>query len=192
MQIGEGDNMTCIIGYIDKKERTMYMGGDSCVSNGHTYTLRNNPKIMKKEKMLIGAAGSCRMRDLLFYKFAPPEHPKGMGVRKYMYTLFIDGIRKQFKDGGYATVNNNVETGGFFLVAYRGYLFQIESDFQIGEPIAIDACGSGTECALGALYALNKVETNLTIQGKIKTALEAATSHIVSVKSPYKILRLGY
>ena len=62
--------MTCIIGYIDKKENCVWIGCDSLGSNGYTKAVESQPKIFRNEifkNVVMGSTSTFRHIDLLKY-----------------------------------------------------------------------------------------------------------------------------
>lgn len=143
--------MTCIVGLVDNG--IVYIGGDSCGSDGRTSTIRAEEKVFRNGEFLFGFTSSFRMGGILRYSFKPPEC-KTWDVWRYMNTTFIDAVREAFKSGGYLQTESGRESGGDFLVGFRGQLFVIESDFQIGVPAcSYEAVGCGRSHALGSLFS---------------------------------------
>jgi len=180
--------VTCIIGCVDKNY--IYMAGDSCGSNGHYYSIRKDDKIFRKGEMLFGYTTSFRMGNLLQWKFNIPKHPVEMSVMEYMNTVFVDEVIKCFSDNGYASVNKEVKSGGHFLIGYKGQMFAIEGDFQVGiTQDNIAACGCG---AIAALAAFNRglFDKVHGIEYNLKKALFVASSMIEGVEPPFKVLRM--
>ncbi len=174
--------MTCIVGLVH--EGSVYMGGDSAGVAGMSLTVVTTPKVFKKDSFVIGYTSSFRMGDLLQYKFTPPLHDPKLDPRAYMATAFVDAVRQCFKDGGYAKKENEVESGGQFLVGYRGRLFVIDSDYQVNEAAAgYDAVGCGAQIACGALYATRDCEP----EERLRIALGAAEQHSAGVRGPFRI-----
>lgn len=171
--------MTCIVGLVNKGK--VYIGADSCGSNGFTKEIRVEPKVFKNGEFLIGCTSSFRMIDLLKWKFNPPTIKDGDNLHKFLCTEFVDSVRKLFVDNGYAVTNEDWKSGTF-LVGVKGRLFKIEADFQVAEYDYM-ACGSGEYHALGSLYSspLNSPVKNLT------KALEAASHFVISVNPPFII-----
>jgi 20S proteasome alpha/beta subunit len=55
--------MTCIVGFAGKEK--VYMGADSCGSNGHNYAIYKRPKLFKiKDRFIIGCTGTFRLKAL--------------------------------------------------------------------------------------------------------------------------------
>lgn len=176
--------MTCIVGFIHNG--TVYMGGDSAGVAGLDIRTRKDPKVFIKGEFIFGFTSSFRMGQLLRHSFTAPARNAGQSVDDYMAGPWIDAVRKCLKDGGYASVENNTETGGQFLVGYAGRLFQVDSDFQVGEVAEpYDAVGCGHKYALGTLHALHgslKDPKRL-----VRKALESAAFFSAGVRAPFTI-----
>lgn len=174
--------MTCIVSVQEKG--IIYMGGDSAGVAGLSITIRSDVKVFQNHEFLIGFAGSFRMGQLLHYRFVPPPQPVGVDDMRYMVTDFIDGVRKCFFDNGYGSKERN--EGGSFLVGYKGRLYTIDRDFQVGIPTdQMYAIGSGQEISLGALYATKKMKP----EARLKLALEAAAHHNAGVIAPFIFMK---
>lgn len=177
--------MTCVIGFV--KGKKVYIGGDSAGVAGLDIITRKDAKVFKKGRFVFGYTTSFRMGQLIRYKLKLPSHPKGMGDFEFMCTRFIDSIRGCLKIGGFTNINNNVEEGGKFLVGYKGNLYTIENDFQVGiSAHSYDAVGCGESYALGALKAL-EVASNPP-EKKIKMALEIAEEFSAGVRRPFVVV----
>lgn len=175
--------MTCIVGLMDNGK--VYMGGDSAGVSGLDLTIRADEKVFRNGDFLMGFTSSFRMGQLLRYKFKPPVQPDDMDDYEYMVTLFVDEIRQCLKEGGYARNNNGEESGGTFLVGYKGQLYIIDSDFQVGKPLDnFAACGCGDLIALGSLYSTQDLKPELRVQ----MALEASERFSAGVRAPFKIM----
>jgi ATP-dependent protease HslVU (ClpYQ) peptidase subunit len=175
--------MTCVIALKLGNGRVL-MGADSAGVAGHSLMTRVDPKIYKVGKMLIGFTTSFRMGQLLRYGLTPPKHHDDVPIERYMATEFVDAVRTCLKSGGYAKKENEVEQAGTFLVAYRGRIFQIESDYQVGEandPFAAVGCGS--DIALGSLYTSSAV-THDPME-RVTAALDAAARFSAGVRGPF-------
>lgn len=181
--------MTCIVSY--KTKNKVYMGADSIGSNGHQKGERKDSKLFKKGEMLIGYTSSFRMGQLLKWKLKLPEHPKKMSIEEYMNTLFIDEVINCFTVNGFTQIKENTKSGGTFLVAYKGRVFCIHDDFQVGEDSScISACGSGEDTAKGAMAALLKYDKKINPKKLLQIALEITSQKIVSVGGPFKFMEV--
>jgi len=188
--------MTCIVGIIDNGK--VWIGGDSAGVSGLDVTVRKDTKVFKNGEFLIGYTSSFRMGQLLRFKFKPPKYYPDQhndNAYKYMCTDFIDAVKKCFKEDGYSRIKSNEELGGCFLVGFKGRLFEIESDFQVGESIDnYNSVGCGQDYAKGCIFSLiqeyDRIEGH---HGKdapkyvIEEALQAAEHFSGGVRSPFII-----
>jgi ATP-dependent protease HslVU (ClpYQ) peptidase subunit len=179
--------MTCIVGVVTKD--SVYIGGDSLGVSEYDVTVRKDEKVFKRGEFLIGFTSSYRMGQLLRYALnVPPQHPD-KDVYEYMVTTFIDAVRDCLKDGGWAKKSEEQERTGIFLVAYKGRLFKIDGDYQVGENIKpYDATGCGEQYALGALHALGG-KVIAEPKAAIHKALEAAAEFSAGVRGPFVVMK---
>lgn len=174
--------MTCIVGLaVDGK---VYIGGDSAGVSGWSLSLRADKKVFRNGEFLIGFTTSFRMGQLLAYSFSPPAPRDGQELHAYMATDFVWAVRECLKAGGIAERHNEAEKGGDFLVGFRGRLFSIESDYQVGEEIGgFAACGCSRDIALGAIVAT----PDLPPEKRIGIALSAAERLSAGVRAPFHV-----
>jgi ATP-dependent protease HslVU (ClpYQ) peptidase subunit len=175
--------MTCIVA-AKAKDGSIVMGSDSAGSDGWSLVVLKDQKIYRVGKMLIGFTSSYRMGQLLGHSLSLPEHHSDVPVERYMATIFMDAVRRCLKDGGFAKRENDVETGGTFLVAYKGRIFQVQDNFSVienGRPY--DSCGSGYMLALGSLYST--ADTRDT-KKRCEMALQAAEDFCATVRGPMR------
>lgn len=174
--------MTCIVGLIDNG--VVYIGGDSAGVAGLSISIRADEKVFHNGPFIMGFTTSFRMGQILRYKFDPPQQTVSQDDMTYMVTDFIDAVRRTFANNGFG--DKDATVGGTFLVGYKGKLYTIESDFQVGIPtIGFDAVGCGADLALGAMFA----NTKLKPTERIKQALLAATTFSAGVAGPYLVIK---
>lgn len=174
--------MTCIVGLVE--DGKVYIGGDSAGTAGWSLTIRKDAKVFRNGDFLIGGTSSFRMLQLLRYAFLPPAYDESTDLERYMATKFVDAVRETFKAGGFAQKTSDQESGGHFLVGFRGRLFHIESDYQAGEAVCgYDAAGCGADIALGALFATPSMRP----KKRLELALQAAEQHNAGVRGPFCI-----
>jgi ATP-dependent protease HslVU (ClpYQ) peptidase subunit len=179
--------MTGIVGV--KTPQGVFIGGDSATTNDSgLQTILAGGKVFfigeEKNRMLLGCTTSCRMMQLLHYELQLPAYEDGMDVETYLVTKFVNAARTCLKDGGFAQKEDEKESGGNFLIGYRGRLFEVQNDYQVSEPTnGYEAVGSGAKFALGSLYAT----PHLPPEQRIELALQAATYHNAYVRPPFLI-----
>lgn len=178
--------MTCIVGVV--REGRAWIGGDSAGVNGHlSLMIRADTKVFTTGPFVMGFVGSFRMGQLLRYKLDIPKHPHWLADHEYMATLFIDAVRSCLKDGGYAEKHDDAEWGGTFLVGYRGHIYRVESDYQVGETTdGFDAIGCGGDIARGAVFAAQSGSDDGPLL--VRAALQAAEWLSAGVRGPFEIL----
>lgn len=175
--------MTCIVA-AKAKDGSIVMGSDAAGSDGWSLVVLKDKKIYRVGKMLIGFTSSYRMGQLLGHSLSLPEHHADVPVERYMATTFMDAVRRCLKDGGYAKTENSVESGGTFLAAYKGRIFQVQENFSVienGRPY--DSCGSGYMLALGSLHATADMRDT---RKRVDIALHAAEEFCASVRGPMR------
>ena len=174
--------MTCIIGMAHKGK--VHIGADSAGVAGYSLQIRADEKVFRNGPFLMGFTTSFRMGQLLRYDFAPPEHPAGMDDMKFMVSRFIKATRDCFRDGGFLSKEKDREEGGSFLVGYRGTLYEIDSDYQVGRMAdSVASVGCGSAIALGAMYAT----PGLPPRKRIENALRITSSLNIGVHPPFLI-----
>lgn len=180
--------MTCIVGLEHKGK--VYIGGDSAGVSGYSISTRLDEKVFVNGPFIMGFTGSFRIGQLLRYSFKPPKHPVNKDDMSYLVTDFVDAARKCYKAKGSLYKNNgDVESfKGPFLLGYKGHLYYVGSDFQIGRVAdGYDCVGCGAEIASGAMYVTSTMSA-MTPQNRIEWALRAAEHFSSGVRAPFKVL----
>ena len=187
--------MTLIIGLIGKKHNLM--GCDSAsASNGFIHTNKFS-KVFTKGLFTIGYATSFRMGQLLehhlpeniddFSSYQKAPAIAFLDAYDLMVRYFVPEIRSIFSEHGYTRIDNNVETGGCFLVICSGCLFVVQDDFSVLEPSDDFYCiGSGSKYADGTMLALKK-SGDVT---RVKKSLKIGGKFTPSVCGPYQIFNI--
>lgn len=182
---------TCIVGYV--RNSMVFIGGDSAGVSGYDITIRSDEKVFKNDKMIFGFTDSFRMGQLLRYSLKIPKQPKSMEDVKYMSTKFIDAVRACLKKGGYANKTNEVETGGTFLVGYKGCLYTIYKDYQVAKHVkAYHAIGCGAKYAIGAIDTFIQwvIESDDPGADAVEHALKIAAKYSGGVRGPFNIVSI--
>lgn len=143
--------MTCIVGL--EFDGRIWMGCDSAAVGPNMIYPTSLSKVFTVGGILIGYTSSFRMGQLLQYKLEVPPHDDGVDDITYLATSFVDAVRDCLQAGGFATRENEAETGGNFLVGYHGRLYEVCSDYQVNSTRrGYMAIGAGEEYALGSLH----------------------------------------
>jgi len=180
----EKENMTCIVGWVENNK--VYMGGDSAGVEGYNLKVRLDEKVFVNKEFLFGFTSSFRMGQILRWNFTPPDRFAKETDLEYLNNAFIQAVIDVLKKKGYAEVNNNEISGGTFLFGYRGNLYVIYEDFQIGQSVKnYDSVGCGESYALGSFHALESIKMNP--EKRIAAALKAAHEFSAGVRPPFII-----
>jgi hypothetical protein len=174
-------------------EGEVWIGADSAAVDLPTglLTYHGQGKVFQEGEFLVGYSTSFRMGDILRCHLQDIlMRYKGQDALGYMTRTFAEEVRRLLREYGWATVENNVETGGRFLVGYQQGLYFLDSDYHVTVPLnGYLATGSGEAAALGSLYSTQGMRNP---QARLLLALQAAQHHNVYVREPFLIKRLEY
>ena len=193
--------MTIIVGLIDQDGRVR-LGADTVYSNGNRHVDRNSKitslpvkrpyrnkgqEIAKEDAyILVGTSGGVRPAQVV-RAMRSPDWPKGQSAYQYLIGPFVGAMRDALTSAGQMGRGDTQidEAELTMLVGIDGRLFVVWQDFSVTEPVDdYAAIGSGTELALGALFAV-KADPD-PIQ-RIVVALRAAVAYSVSCGGPLDI-----
>lgn len=181
---------TCIVGVTDGT--TVHLGGDSVAANAGAWSKEvvAEPKVFYCGRdMVVGYCGSFRMGQLLRHRFHPSKQRATQSEMEYMSTTFVDGLRRLFRDGGFATQFHGAEAGGQFIVGYRGQLFEVEEDYAVIQFLTGEATiGCGYQWAQGSLFSTR--QSDMSPEDRVVLALEAASTYSAYVSGPYHVVKL--
>ena len=184
--------MTCVIGFVDENKR-VWMGADSAGTNSYLQqSIRTDTKVFKIKDFIFGFAGSFRMGQILKYHFRVPPRLEGMSDEEYIYTDFLDSLIACLVGNNYAQVKENRLYGGVFLFGYNGKLYEVQSDFQIGQVYEpFNAIGCGDDLAKGCLYGIYGLAQAGTFtidpDNLLELALNASSNYSAGVAQPFVI-----
>jgi hypothetical protein len=172
--------MTCIVGLI--REGTVLMGADSGCLSGWSLIEAAEPKLFRLGEMLIGDSGSVRAGQILRY-FVKPASIVGEDLHGYLVRELSEPFRRAMKDCGIETPAKDGQSWGEALIALRGRLFRMESDFAITSAAnsAYMAVGGASDIALGAMFSSQGGEP----RERIDQALRAAAHHHAPIRCPF-------
>jgi len=177
--------MTCIVGIAHAGK--VILGADSAGVGGLDKRIRRDRKVFKNGELIFGFTSSFRMGQLLQFALSPPPIIEGQEPYAYVVKSLVPAIRDTLKGGGWASTVNGREEGGVFLVGFRGCLFAIHSDFQVGESTeAFEAVGCGDAYAMGAMHALPDADPMVRLQA----GLDAAATFSAGVSGPFHFVEL--
>jgi ATP-dependent protease HslVU (ClpYQ) peptidase subunit len=179
--------MTCIVGLAHQGR--VIIGADSAGVAGLDMTVRADRKVFRNGEFIMGFTSSFRMGQLLAVKLSPPKYHPDVEPWRYMVDDFVENVRRCLRDGGFMRRDHDVEQGGDFLVGFRGRVFSIESDFQVGERVeGFDACGCGAPFALGSLAETSGTDDPVD---RVQSALKVAERFSAGVRGPFHVEALA-
>ena len=174
--------MTCIVGL--EHDGRITIGGDAAAVEGMRISQRMDPKVFRVGPYIIGFSDSFRMGQLLRFSLDVPEQASTSDDFEHLCTVFVDAVRHCLREGGFAKQSEGEESGGVFLVGYRGALYCIDEDYHVGRSAhGYEAIGCGEEFALGSLAS-----TTGNAKSRILKALEAAALHSTGVCEPFTVV----
>ena len=186
--------VTCIVGVVGTKGRIILGADSASTDDSFGQNSVAGEKVWKDGEFLFGGAGSWRGLQLARYAFTPPKRGR-VSLDKYMVTSFIDGLRETWKKGGHLFKHVEEDdlkeeaVGTDLIVGYHGALWVVYGDLQIvrmrDDYVAI---GSGTDSALGALYATKE---HGATRSRVLTALRAAATYNAAVRAPFVTVESG-
>lgn len=176
--------MTCIVAL--ETPRGVWMGADRASATDVTTVTMAVSKIYTNGPALLADCGDFRTGQLLQYALEVPESTLGWDVDRWVALDLSSAIREAFAAHGWDRSDNGVAEATGFLLAIRGRVYEIQSDYSFLRNEAGEyAIGSGAHHALGALHATRSMKP----KDRILAALEAAAEHVVSVAGPFDIAR---
>lgn len=165
----------------------VWMGGDSAGVAGYGLCVRADPKVFRLDEFLVGYTSSFRMAQIIRYHVKPDRPREGQNAFEYMICSFVPAVRTALKEHGYLATKNGREEAGVFLVGWRGRVYYVDSDLQVGEnAMPYAACGCGQDLVLGSLHTTDQYE--IEPSERIRLALESAEAFSAGVRGPFTIL----
>lgn len=186
--------MTCIVGYAEPDGAVSIAGDSAGMDDGYNVVLRADTKVFHRAPFLIGFTTSFRMGQILRYAWTPPTRYDGISDEVYLYRDCTTSMRTALKDGGFAKIEHTREEGGTFLLAFKGVLYCVYSDFQIARSqLPYASVGCGFAYAMGVLYGLSPhmAHPDVPLGRRLRRALEAAAQFSGGVRAPFVCLRLA-
>ncbi len=143
--------MTVIAGVVSNG--SVYMAADSGASCDSSIVSIKESKLFSvgrdDNRIIVGAAGSARIFQLLKYHLKVRKPTKTESPLKYLSGAFTEQYARLTKSAG-----DGPERPSELLIGFRGRLFEMGSDFSLIEStFDFAAIGSGADFALGVLYA---------------------------------------
>lgn len=180
--------MTCIAGYLHDDGGVTLMA-DTVASTDNLLIACEPHKLFRSGPALVGVSGGIRVNQIIRY-LAPPfllgeDGPVPSLLR------WIDDIRPRCV-GAIKSKDGIEDTESRLLVAVSGRLFEIDSEWQVIEPVSrFWATGSGQRYALAALRALEHAGSSHEPADRLRIALRIAAEYDPYVGGPFETLSAG-
>lgn len=187
--------MTCIIGFVDKKNDCVWMGADSLGSNGYTKSVNTQPKVFHHDvfkNVVMGSTTTFRHIDLLKYSenlFPEVDFYKDKEIdHRYIVKTFIPNLIALFQ--GNIPSESETNRGANFLLGAKNKLFEIQNDYSVLAPDRdFTAVGCGRDVAIGSLISTTQYfKDDLSPADHILYALRAASDYCCGVQGPFVII----
>lgn len=181
--------MTCIVA-LKGDDNRVYLGGDSLDEDHRgVVSVRKDKKIFKLNAMGIGFTTSWRMGQIIRHHASGLDPYTDEDEYDIVASVFVEQIRDLFDQYGWKTIENGIEYGGVFLIAYRGRIFHVDDDFSVGEPeLEYWSVGSGSRFALGSLHTTSTLSMNP--KERVIRAIEAASCFSSSCGGPISTIEV--
>jgi hypothetical protein len=194
--------MSVAVGLVDKGD--VWIGADSIAAGDDSMTIRKDPKVWRRDDMLLGFGGSWRMAQILRYSLVPPKRKRSADPHQYLATDFaqaaFDALKAHHYWPGGEPKDGEDPLGGDLLIGYQGRLFQLACDFHVAESLqGYEAIGVGDALALGALHQQElflaeqrrlKRTDGLDARNRVLDALKCAERGCPKVAKPFVVMRL--
>ena len=174
--------MSCIVGI--KHKSKIYMGADSCVTEGDKVLTFKDSKIFRRGDFLIGFCGRLRVGQLL-------KHTK---ISKDIDSIekLVEFMKDLFKKEGYIRKGKDIDEPVFsidteFIIVHNGRMYVVGADLSIVEDGKNDYCaiGSGADFALGALFATKNVR--MIPRKRLLNAFKCSAYFDPGVNGPFRV-----
>jgi ATP-dependent protease HslVU (ClpYQ) peptidase subunit len=135
-------------------------------------------KVVRNGQYILGAAGDMRAVNLLAHTFKPPvptASEYGTKLDKFMSAKFIPALKQCFDDAQYGEKG---ETDSSVLALIHGRVYEIGGGYDwCLDETGIYAVGSGSDYALGAMFALTEGKKRTMSHAKsiVKSGIQIAT-----------------
>jgi hypothetical protein len=172
--------MTVLIGKIDKKQKTVFIGTDACVTSGDVqYEMARGKFIKYPNGMCIALCGSLAVKSLIEHSDIVPEIDilKGVPITSewIMRVFFPVYSKKLHEHNSTLGLPEDHQVLANLLIAYQDRLWKLGIDgclIEVGYDIADDyiTSGSGREQAKGAMVISSGLDPYQQVVASLKSA----------------------
>lgn len=180
--------MSCVVAMTNGK--TVWMGGDSAVTDNETVTIVNNRKVVLVGDILLGHVGGLRPGQVIEHTKSLQRKRGNKPVDQYVYE-WLEAARSQVikvcpfdseDEEDLGTQDPDVT----FLLGHAGRIYLVDRSWTLIDVAATYfAIGLGAPFAMGALTQL----ANQPEEDAVRTALEVSALFCPSVAAPFYVLK---
>lgn len=175
--------MSCVVGVVERGG--VCMGADSACS-GNTITLHGpaSGKVFRSGPFLAAHVGTVIVGQVVRSLDVPDQGT--LDIVDYLLREWVPAVRLALKEQDLWKVDPPEGSGhaGEFMLAAQGRLFTVACDMAVTEEArGYAACGSGSQVALGALWATEDLPT----EERVRLALQSAADHCEGVRPPFVV-----
>lgn len=184
--------MTSVIAVSDGK--SVWLAGDSFCGDEKKKDICKSSKVYKIGPLGIGLCGMVR-QELILEKILRNLIEKQNVIVSHDWLKFElpDILCKEMKDR-FGTVDKNGQATlgeSAYMLAFDGVIYYLDDDFGIWDSQrSIAGIGAGKQYTLGALKSMMLYCPNMTIEQKMKNALEIAHEWSIWVEPPYTLVKI--
>ena len=185
--------MTCIAAYKDHTG-AIWVGSDMLASSIDQSVSRFEtamPKVFHLGQFTIGYAGCFRFGQIMQYQWTPPDPDPRLDDLCYMSSVVAESLSDHLEAHDMLK-DSHVLDGGEALIAYKDSIYLVQDDFSV---ITVQrpflAIGSGSDSAMGAMFAYSSVCDDDNGSEAVGIALRAAGHFSGVCGSEFVILKHG-
>lgn len=178
--------MTCIAVVRDKKGKLVMAGDRRMTWGAHKYQVKPHPKVIKRNKVLIGGTGLGSIIDLVRNLINFPAPTKKDDPYKWVDKIFMPRFIKALTERGYKKSGEfsiPEECRTYILLGVKGELFEVSVESsKSGQSLAgFDhlntpyATGCGGQLAWGSLLTTQD-DKHLSAKERLETALKVTAN----------------
>lgn len=176
--------MTCIVGI--GQNGVSWLGGDSAATAGDlSKRIIGESKVFVKKNVAFGIAGSPKIHNALMHT-SNFEMLSLKGTHdEVVHNRLIPVIKKTLDEFDCLVGDNRGNFEGSIIIGLKGKIYRVEANFQVFIcKENFDSIGSGSDIAMGSLYATRKLHP----KKRILSALEASADNNAGVCAPFSIV----
>lgn len=179
--------MTCIVGV--EKDGVVWLGGDRAATEDGSLnrSIIRDPKVFRRGELGFGVCGLPKVIDAIAHAIDLPTQTKGSD-RAFLVGELVPALRAGLTRLDCTSDEPPYGTCfvGSSLLAYRGCLYVLQSNFQlVSNARDYAAVGSGASFALGSFAETWRIDQP---RKRVVAALRAAADGNAGVSGPFDVI----